>query len=381
MEFILKAMTHKRIKVVNIAGARPNFIKIAPLVKEMEKAGLEQMLVHTGQHYDNKMSKLFFDDLHLPKPDINLGVGSGSHAEQTGEIMKRAEAVFIKEKPDLVLVVGDVNSTLACALTASKLGIRVAHVEAGLRSFDRSMPEEINRILTDAISDYLFVSEESGVVNLRNEGITKEKIFFVGNTMIDTLLQHKAKARVISPLNGIYLKHQPYAVLTLHRPNNVDNKNNLKNILETLREISFEMPIMFPVHPRTLEQIKNFGFENLLSDIIGGIKAGIYRVEPLGYLKFLNLMMNAKMVFTDSGGIQEETTVLGIPCITLRENTERPVTLTSGTNVLVGIDRDKIIRETRKRLNGFESDKQIPKFWDGKAAKRIVKILIKQLSG
>ena len=339
------------------------------------------MLVHTGQHYDNKMSKLFFDDLHLPKPDINLGVGSGSHAEQTGEIMKRAEAVFIKEKPDLILVVGDVNSTLACALTASKLGIRVAHVEAGLRSFDRSMPEEINRILTDAISDYLFVSEESGVVNLRKEGITKEKIFFVGNTMIDTLLQHKAKARVISPLNGIYLKRQPYAVLTLHRPNNVDNKNNLKNILETLREISFDMPIMFPVHPRTLEQIKKFGFENLLSDIIGGIKAGIYRVEPLGYLKFLNLMMNAKMVFTDSGGIQEETTVLGIPCITLRENTERPVTLTSGTNVLVGINRDKIIRETRKRLNGFESDKQTPKFWDGKAAKRIVKILIKQLSG
>jgi UDP-N-acetylglucosamine 2-epimerase (non-hydrolysing) len=373
-------MLKKQIKVINIVGARPNFMKIAPIIEEMEKVGFDQILVHTGQHYDYQMSKLFFDELELPRPHIDLGVGSGTHAEQTGEIMKRIEPIFVKEAPDLVLVVGDVNSTLACALTASKMGIPVAHVEAGLRSFDRSMPEEINRILTDAISTYLFVTEHSGLVNLINEGIPKEKIFFVGNTMIDTLLKHKKRAEMISPLNGVNIKGRSYGVLTLHRPSNVENRENMKNIFEALTDISHDIPIIFPVHPRTLKQIETFGLSGLLSEITSEIKTGIYMIEPLGYLQFLSLMIGAKIVFTDSGGIQEETTVLGIPCITLRENTERPITLTSGTNILVGANKDRILRAAKEGLNGFESDKQIPVFWDGKAAKRIVKILVNELT-
>jgi len=370
-----------KIKVINIVGARPNFMKIAPIIEEMKKAGLGQILIHTGQHYDYQMSRLFFDELKLPRPHINLGVGSGTHAQQTGEIMKKVERVFVKEKPDLVVVVGDVNSTLACALTASKLMIPVAHVEAGLRSFDRSMPEEINRVLTDAISEYLFVTEESGIKNLLREGISKDKIFFVGNTMIDTLLKYKKKAKYTSPLDGIPLNHIPYAVLTLHRPNNIEDKKRLECILKALKTVSKEIPIIFPAHPRTLKQLRRFGMTGFLTEVNSSITSGIYLVKPLGYLQFLNLMMKSRLVFTDSGGIQEETTVLGIPCLTLRENTERPVTITYGTNVLVGADRERIVNEARKRLNGMVKKQCIPELWDGRAAERIVSILQEKLIG
>lgn len=383
-------MKRKKIKVINIVGARPNFMKIGPIAEEMEKANFEQILVHTGQHYDYKMSKLFFNELGLPKPHINLSVGSGSHAMQTGEIMKRVEDIFLDEKPSLVMVVGDVNSTLACALTASKLGIPVAHVEAGLRSFDRSMPEEINRVLTDVLADYLFITEDSAAVNLEREGIKQEKIFFVGNTMIDTLIKFKEKAGKIPVLiNGIDVKKQSYGVLTMHRPCNVENERNLKNILKALKEISINIPIVFPAHPRTLKQIKHLGLIPPTPPLIRGgrrgflnqITSGIHMIEPLGYLEFLSLMTGSKIVFTDSGGIQEETTVLNIPCITLRDNTERPVTVSIGSNVLVGADRGKIVHEAEKSLNGSKKSRQVPRFWDGKAAKRIVKVLGNQLAG
>ncbi len=369
------------MKIINIVGARPNFMKMAPIVNEMKNAGINQVLVHTGQHYDHKMSKLFFEDLALPRPHINLEVGSGTHAGQTGDIMKKVEPVFITERPDLILVVGDVNSTLACAITASKLGIPVAHVEAGLRSFDRTMPEEINRVLTDAISDCLFVSEDSGIDNLKNEGMPEEKIFFVGNTMIDTLLEHRKKAESISPLGTVHIKNISYGVVTLHRPNNVENRENLKNIIEALAIVSRGMPLIFPVHPRTVKKIDEFGLRGMLSEIRGNVSSGIYMTEPLGYLNFLGLMAGAGLVFTDSGGIQEETTVLGIPCITLRDNTERPVTITYGTNVLAGADKNKIIACAKERLNGYGKDSGIPELWDGKAAKRIVSVLIDKFSG
>jgi UDP-N-acetylglucosamine 2-epimerase (non-hydrolysing) len=295
--------------------------------------------------------------------------------------MKKVEPVFITERPDLILVVGDVNSTLACALTASKLGIPVAHVEAGLRSFDRSMPEEINRVLTDAISDYLFVSEDSALINLTREGIPEHKAFFVGNTMIDTLLEHRKKAESISPLNSVHLESKSYGVVTLHRPHNVENRENLNSILDALAVVSRDIPLIFPVHPRTLNSINNFGLQGRLSEIREGVSSGIYMTEPLGYLNFLSLMTGAGLVFTDSGGIQEETTVLGIPCITLRDNTERPVTVTYGTNVLAGADKNKIIACAKERLNGYGKDSGIPELWDGKAAKRIVSVLIDKFSG
>jgi UDP-N-acetylglucosamine 2-epimerase (non-hydrolysing) len=370
-------MARKTLKILNVVGARPNFMKIAPIIAEIKKRGVKQTLVHTGQHYDYRMSRLFFKDLELPRPDINLGVGSGTHAVQTAEIIKRSEAVFKSEKPDIVLVVGDVNSTLAGALTATKMGIPVAHVEAGLRSFDRSMPEEVNRLMTDSIAEYLFVTEESGVRNLRNEGIPSKKIYFVGNTMIDTLLKYKEKALRIKPLNKNLDPYQKYCILTLHRPNNIENKKNLKNILHAIKIISKDIAVVFPAHPRTLNKIIKFGLRKEFLEVKEKINKGIYVVEPLGYLQFLSLMTRAKLVFTDSGGIQEETTVLGIPCITLRENTERPVTVKYGTNVLTGADSERILHEAYKRLNGNLIRHKIPKYWDGKAAERIVKILIK----
>ena len=355
-------------------------MKMAPVVHEMKKQGLEQILVHTGQHYDHQMSKLFFDELDMPRPGVNLDVGSGPHGEQTGEIMKRIEPVLIDENPDLVIVAGDVNSTIACALTATKLGIPVAHVEAGLRSFDRSMPEEINRILTDAISDYLFVSEESAMVNLRNEGIAEDKIYFVGNTMIDTLLKHRQRAQQIRPLNGLKSGTCPYGVLTLHRPGNVDTEEQLRNILEAMADIAQQTPVIFPAHPRTVKQIERFGLRAMFKNITEGVTSGMYMIEPLGYLQFLSLMSGARIVFTDSGGIQEETTVLGIPCITLRENTERPVTITSGTNVLAGRRKENIIESAKKALNGNRSIPVSPQYWDGRAAERIVAILRDKLA-
>jgi UDP-N-acetylglucosamine 2-epimerase (non-hydrolysing) len=372
----------KSLKIINVVGARPNFMKIAPLMSEYKKhPSIHPILVHTGQHYDEEMSDLFFRQLEIPKPDVHLGVGSATHAVQTAEVMKRFESVLVDSQPDLVVVVGDVNSTLACALTAVKLNIPAAHVEAGLRSFDRTMPEEINRILTDAIADYLFTTEKSANENLKNEGIAKEKIFFVGNVMIDTLLRHREKAKDSLILKQFGLDDgaiAPYAVLTLHRPSNVDQNGTFEAILEGLSSLSKILPIIFPVHPRTKKQIDLLGLNRYFITDYPGTRPrnGIYLLEPLGYLDFLHLMSHAKLVLTDSGGIQEETTVLGIPCLTLRNSTERPVTIEQGTNVLVGTRGDAIMAEAEKALDGAASERRIPELWDGKAANRIVKIFL-----
>lgn len=368
------------MKILSVVGARPNFMKIAPISDELKGTDISHTLVHTGQHYDYRMSKLFFEELGLPKPDIDLGVGSGTHACQTAEVMMRLEPVFERENPSLVLVVGDVNSTVAAAITAVKLGIPVAHVEAGLRSFDRTMPEEINRILTDAVASFHFTTEESANENLRKEGSSDKNIFFVGNTMIDTLFRHVDRASASPILQDLGIKPREYCIVTLHRPSNVDSKKNLQGILEALNEIANDLPIIFPVHPRTKKYIVDFGLGHLVTEEGNGARRGVYMIEPLGYCDFLRLMKEARIVFTDSGGIQEETTVLGINCLTLRENTERPVTITSGTNVLVGADKGRIISETRKRLNGFSTGHTCPPLWDGHAAERIVNIIKSRLS-
>jgi UDP-N-acetylglucosamine 2-epimerase (non-hydrolysing) len=368
------------MKILSVVGARPNFMKIAPICEELKGTGISHTLVHTGQHYDYRMSKLFFEDLGLPKPDIDLGVGSGTHAHQTADVMMGLEPVLEREQPSLVIVVGDINSTMAAAVTAVKLGIPVAHVEAGLRSFDRSMPEEINRILTDAVSSFHFTTEESANDNLRKEGIPEENIFFVGNTMIDTLFRHADRASASPILQDLGMKPGEYGIVTLHRPANVDSNKNLRGILEALNEIANDLPIIFPVHPRTKKQIAGFGLDDLVAEKGTDVRRGVYMIEPLGYCDFLRLMKEARIVFTDSGGIQEETTVLGIHCLTLRENTERPVTITSGTNVLVGADKGRIISETRKRLNGFSPAHVRPPLWDGHAAERIVNVIKSRLS-
>jgi UDP-N-acetylglucosamine 2-epimerase (non-hydrolysing) len=354
------------MKIVVICGARPNFMKIAPIMWEIRRrGGIDSFLVHTGQHYDAKMSELFFEQLRIPRPDIDLGVGSGSHAVQTAEVMKRIEPVIIEQKPDVLLVVGDVNSTIACALAAVKLDVPVAHVEAGLRSFDRTMPEEINRILTDAISRWLFVSERSGVENLKREGIPDDRIFFVGNVMIDTLLATRELAERSKVLDEMNLAPGRFAVLTLHRPSNVDHPEVLDGILGALQGLTDSMPIVFPVHPRT---------RKALSSRATGTAPNLRLVDPLGYLEFMKLVGNARVVLTDSGGIQEETTVLGVPCITLRSNTERPATVTDGTNVLVGSDPQKIAGAWREALTATRSAK-VPELWDGRAAGRILDVL------
>jgi UDP-N-acetylglucosamine 2-epimerase (non-hydrolysing) len=377
-------MNRKRersIKIINVVGARPNFMKIAPLMSEYRKhSSLHPILVHTGQHYAEEMSDLFFKELEIPKPDIHLGVGSASHAVQTAEIMKRFESALMDIRPDLVVVVGDVNSTIACALTSVKLGIPVAHVEAGLRSYDRTMPEEINRVLTDAISDYLFTTEKSANENLRKEGISTDKIFFVGNVMIDTLLMHRKKAKKSQILKQIGLDNgsvAPYAVLTIHRPSNVDQGETFEVIMEGLLSLSKSIPIIFPAHPRTRKQIESLGLgKYFVTDIEKKpLHKGICLLEPLGYLDFLKLMSHSKLVLTDSGGIQEETTVLGIPCLTLRGNTERPVTIEQGTNLLVGNDGEQILLEAERVLNGSNHKGRMPELWDGKAAERIIEIL------
>ncbi len=357
------------MKIFNIVGARPNFMKIAPLLAEMKQhPELNPVLVHTGQHYDEKMSKLFFLNLDLPKPDIDLSVGSASSSIQTAEIMLRFEPLCQEQKPDLVLVVGDVNSTIACALVAARLGIRVAHVEAGLRSYDRSMPEEINRVLTDAISDILFTTEEGAKENLMKEGVDPSKIHFVGNVMIDTLLRFREKAETSLILDQVHLSKKNYAVVTLHRPSNVDDPVRLKSILLTLAKISQQIPILFPVHPRTRKQLALFGLKEIAKNLI--------LTEPLGYLDMLHAISHAKMVLTDSGGVQEETTVLGVPCLTLRSSTERPVTITQGTNILVGTAEEAIMKESLLILEGKGKAGGIPPKWDGRAAKRIVDILL-----
>ena len=367
-EGVIESQQRRKFKVLNIVGARPNFMKIAPIHRIMQASAIiEPILVHTGQHYDEKLSKIFFEDLGLPEPDVYLGVGSGSHAQQTGAVMIELEKIMMDLKPALVLVVGDVNSTMAAALVASKLHIPIAHVEAGLRSFDRAMPEEINRMVTDALADLLFVTEASGSQNLLKEGISSEKIYFVGNVMIDSLLRHLKGAKKSDIILQLNLDNQPYALLTLHRPSNVDNQETFDHILTALEHIVQKIPIIFPIHPRSRKMLEQFHF----SERIERMK-NFKLIDPLGYLDFLHLMESAKFLLTDSGGIQEETTVLGIPCLTLRKNTERPVTVELGTNVIVGINTNKIVEESFRILSGQSKTGEIPPLWDGNAARRIV---------
>jgi UDP-N-acetylglucosamine 2-epimerase (non-hydrolysing) len=408
------------MKVMIVVGARPNFMKAAPIVAAIKRHNqkalqhsssvqavasremIRTILVHTGQHYSASMSHAFFEDLDLPAPDVHLNVGSGSHAIQTAEIMRRFEEVLLRETPDIMVIVGDVNSTVGCALVAAKIsfdskGARplIAHVEAGLRSFDRSMPEEINRVVTDHISDLLFVTEESGVCNLAREGVPPEKVHFVGNTMIDSLLACKERAESSKILDDLGLRHQaansgshhdirPYALLTLHRPANVDDRDAFLNILEGLEDLTEVYPVIFPAHPRTQKQILEFGFERRFDwkhvrqeagdvDTVNG-RGALRITEPLGYLDFISLMSNAALVVTDSGGIQEETTCLGVPCVTVRENTERPVTITTGTNVLAGVTKGGIRAAIRKQLSSGTRG-SVPELWDGHTSLRILNVL------
>ena len=373
------------MKIVLVCGARPNFMKVAPIIRAINKHNtstssthIEPLLVHTGQHYDYEMSQVFFQDLELPEPDVYLGVGSGTHAEQTGKIMIELEKMLLKEKPDLVVVVGDVNSTLAAALAAVKLHISVAHVEAGLRSYDRTMPEEINRLLTDQISDYLFTHSRDADENLKREGIPQEKIFFVGNVMVDSLLFNKARADQSQILAQLKLAEEGYALLTLHRPSNVDEKHSLTNVMSAITKISERIPVVFPAHPRTQKKLEAFGLLNQppVTDYQSPITSHrLLITPPLSYLDFLKLEMYAKLVMTDSGGIQEETTVLNVPCLTLRDTTERPITITRGTNVLVGNSPRKIVEEASKILTSQSQSQSHIEFWDGKAAERIVDVL------
>ena len=359
-------------KILCVCGARPNFIKIAPIMKALASTdGVEGVLVHTGQHYDRRMSRLFFDELGIPRPDVNLDVGSGSHAVQTAEIMKRFEPVCRKHSPEWVVVVGDVNSTMACALVASKMGIKLAHVEAGLRSFDRTMPEEINRVVTDAVSDLLFATEPSGVTNLAREGISDGKVRLVGNVMADTLMSHRAAAEESSILTVLGLQAGRYALVTLHRPSNVDDTGAFSSILDALEAIGAEMPVVFPIHPRSRENLGKLG----LSGRVEGLTS-VRLIEPLGYLDFLKLMGSAAVVLTDSGGIQEETTVLGIPCLTLRDNTERPITITRGTNRLTGSSSKRILAAYHDVRDNPPVAGRGPDLWDGHAAERVVRHLI-----
>lgn len=385
----------KDLKLIIVAGARPNLMKVSPLIAAINRHNLGEPgsfrkisynLVYTGQHYDKLMSQVFWKDLNLPRPRIDLKIGSLSHAVQTANIMIAFEKACFRLKPDMVVVVGDVNSTLACALVAAKLGIKVAHVEAGLRSFDKSMPEEINRILTDQVSGLLFATEESALRNLKKEGIDKKKVFFVGNVMIDTLLKLKRKARISDIHRRLRIERGSYALLTLHRPSNVDDKANFKRLTRALAVLAKKITIIFPIHPRTEKMLKAFGLHGFysmhnLKDKVKIHKNRVNCIDPLSYADFLRLMGDAKFVLTDSGGIQEETTILGIPCLTIRENTERPVTVEKGTNILVGCSVKKIIAESNKILSEkvkLKKNRAI-KFWDGRAADRIVDILARRL--
>ena len=363
----------KRILIV--AGARPNFMKVAPLMCEFNKytSCLEVLLVHTGQHYDFEMSEVFFQDLRIPKPDIHLNIGSASHAVQTAKIMIAFERVALREKPNLVIVVGDVNSTLACALVSSKLNIEIAHIEAGLRSFDRTMPEEINRTVTDSLSDYLFVSERSGLRNLKSEGIDANKVYFVGNIMIDTLSANLPIINRSNILNECELTNREYCVMTLHRPSNVDSQETLCEIFDVLSSISKKIQIVYPIHPRAKKMMKKHNFSNKFGKL-----DNLLVVDPLGYIDFIGLIKESKFVITDSGGIQEESTFLGIPCLTIRKNTERPVTVEKGTNYLVGRNKTNVLRCVKKILNGESKQGSIPELWDGKTAERIIEVLAKE---
>lgn len=362
-------------RILFVVGARPNFMKIAPLIDAMQNYSnkFETILVHTGQHYDTNMSQIFFEELGLPKPDINLEVGSGSHAQQTAHVMQRFEPVLLEYKPHWIVVPGDINSTLACALVASKLGIKIAHVEAGLRSFDRTMPEEINRVLTDQLSDILFTPSEDADANLLREGIAQEKIYCVGNIMIDTLVRLLPKAE---EKWALFVKHygiKNFMLVTLHRPSNVDTPIVLEKIVNALNQISNDIPVIFPIHPRTRKQIETL-------DLTINQK-NIEMLEPLSYLDFLALQAHATLVLTDSGGVQEETTYLGIPCLTLRSNTERPITISQGTNLLVkDIEADLVASMQNAMKQSSNNQRNIayqpPHYWDGQTAHRILKILL-----
>ncbi len=358
------------LKVISVVGARPNFMKVAPVHSAFLEAGFDALLVHTGQHYDEKMSQVFFDQLGMPRPDVNLHVGSGSHAVQTARVMEAFEKVVQAEQPDVVLVAGDVNSTIACALVSTKLGVKVAHLEAGLRSYDRAMPEEINRVLTDQISDVLLTPSADGDENLAKEGIESSRVVRVGNAMIDSLLTHLEHARSLNFLESHALESRGYGLLTLHRPSNVDVKEVLEPLLEALCECAKRLPIVFPAHPRTRKQLTAFGLWEKVENT-----QQLKVVEPLGYLEFLALQSDAKVVMTDSGGIQEETTALGVPCLTIRENTERPITITEGTNTLVGVNPENLLKAFDDIMENGGKTGQVPEFWDGKTAQRVVKAI------
>jgi UDP-N-acetylglucosamine 2-epimerase (non-hydrolysing) len=353
-------MQHRKIAFV--VGARPNFMKVAPLLAEAgRRAHWEKQLIHTGQHYSPEMSDYFFQELEIPRPDVHLEIGGGSPTRQTAEILTGLEPVLECDRPDVVVVVGDVTSTVAAALTAARLGIKVAHVEAGLRSFDRTMPEEINRVVTDALSDFLFTSEASAGINLSAEGVDPKRIFFVGNVMIDTLLRFRQRAAESGALERLGVASRGYAVVTLHRPANVDDPDRLTSLLGVLRELSHRIPVVFPIHPRTRKRVQETGLP----------VNGLILCAPQGYLDFLRLTSEARLVLTDSGGIQEETTILQVPCLTLRENTERPVTIEMGTNRLVGLDPAAILDAANHALGQEQAPGRIPPLWDGKASARI----------
>ncbi|QSA98939.1 non-hydrolyzing UDP-N-acetylglucosamine 2-epimerase [Methylococcus sp. EFPC2] len=366
------------IKILLVAGARPNFMKIAPIIRALQKRSdvFEYRLVHTGQHYDKEMSDVFFEELEIPKPDHYLDVGSGSHAEQTAKVMTRFEKVCEEEKPDLVIVVGDINSTLACSIVAKKANIKLAHVEAGLRSRDLAMPEEINRMVTDAISDYFFVTEKSGVENLLHEGKPREAIHFVGHVMIDNLFHQVDKLKRLPAgtlaSEAIKARFSAYGVMTLHRPSNVDSQETLQSLIAAIGQIAAKLPIIFPIHPRTQANLERFGI---------ALPEAIHTIKPQPYMDFLNLFKDARLALTDSGGLQEETTALGVPCLTLRENTERPITAEEGTNVVVGTDPARIVAEAEKILAGLGKAGRRPELWDGAAAERIADVLAAHLNG
>ena len=360
--------------ILCVVGARPNFMKVAPLLEEYKNhQEIDAQLLHTGQHYDYEMSKIFFDELGIPQPDFHLGVGSGTHAEQTARVMTEFEKVLEREQPDWVVVVGDVNPTMACTIVANKMGIKVAHVEAGLRSYDRRMPEEINRVLTDSIADLLLTPSIDGNMNLIKEGIPDHKIRFVGNIMIDTLFNMRAKSDRSTILGDLGIEQKEYVLVTLHRPSNVDHEDTLGNFVRILEETATEVPMVWPVHPRSKNRAEEFGLWERMQQI-----DKLHLLEPVGYLDNVCLMNNARLVLTDSGGIQEETTALGVPCLTARENTERPITISEGTNTLVGTDPEDILEHIREHLqNGVAGNRELPKplYWDGHTAKRIVKAI------
>lgn len=357
------------MRILSVVGARPNFMKLAPVVRELARRdGVTHVIAHTGQHYDPGMSDVFFDDLDLPRPDHHLGVGSGSHAMQTAFVMQRLEPLLLERRPDVVLVYGDVNSTVAAALAAAKLGVAVGHVEAGLRSRDRTMPEELNRLVTDHLADLLFAPSADAVANLRAEGVPEERIHFVGNVMIDTLCWALPRAMRAGAAERYGVAGQPYVLVTLHRPTNVDDPATLRELLETLAQLSDEAPVLFPVHPRTRARLRTLG-------VHANGRRDLHLVEPIGYMEMLGLVASAQLVITDSGGLQEETTFLGVPCLTVRPNTERPITCALGTNRLVPPRRDVLLAASRRGLNRRTPARPVIERWDGRTAERIVRVL------